>query len=115
VRTWYHPILGVAFAFALALGGALTDPVADLPKILPDWYLVPFLLAAVLGSVANNVPNGYTAGLGLLALRLLIGRVASLSLIAMTLIFRAFTLYYGHSLDLYQRWLGYVLTRRGYW
>lgn len=107
-------LLGVAFA--LALGGALTDPVADLPKILPDWYLVPFLLAAVLGSVATNVPNGYTAGLGLLALRLPIGRVASLSLIAvMTLIFRAFTLYYGHNLDLYQRWLGYVLIWTGPW
>jgi NCS1 family nucleobase:cation symporter-1 len=106
----------IGVAFALALGGALTDPVGDLPKLLPDWYLLPFLLAVVLGSVATNVPNGYTAALGLLALRLPIGRVASILLIAaVTLAFRVVTLYYGHAIDLYERWLGYVLIWTGPW
>jgi NCS1 family nucleobase:cation symporter-1 len=36
----------IGVLFALALGGKLTDPVADLPKLLPGWYLLPFLLAA---------------------------------------------------------------------
>lgn len=107
-------IIGVLFA--LALGGVLTDPIADLPKLLPGWYLVPFLLAIILGSIATNVPNGYTAGLGLLALRAPIGRVASLLLIAfLTLAFRVFTLLYGHAIDLYERWLGYILIWTGPW
>jgi NCS1 family nucleobase:cation symporter-1 len=107
-------IIGVLFA--LALGGALTDPVADLPKVLPSWYLAPFLLAIIVGSIAANVPNGYTAGLGLLALRLPVGRIASLFLIAMlTLAFRIFTLLYGHAIDLYEQWLGYILIWTGPW
>lgn len=106
----------IGVLFALALGGTLSDPVADLPRVLPTWYLVPFLLAIILGSIATNVPNGYTAGLGLLALRLPMGRIASLLAIALaTLAFRAFTLYYGHALDLYERWLGYILIWTGPW
>ena len=107
-------IIGVFFA--MALGGALTDPVADLPKILPGWYLPPFLLAIIVGSIAANVPNGYTAGLGLLALRLPMRRIASMLLIAvLTLAFRVFTLYYGHAIDLYEQWLGYILIWTGPW
>jgi NCS1 family nucleobase:cation symporter-1 len=106
----------VGVLFALALGGTLTDPVADLPRVLPGWYLVPFLLAVILGSIATNVPNGYTAGLGLLALRLPIGRVTSMLAIAVaTLGFRAFTLYHGNALDLYERWLGTILIWTGPW
>jgi NCS1 family nucleobase:cation symporter-1 len=106
----------IGVAFALALGGVLTDPVADLPKLLPGWYLVPFLLAVVLGSIATNVPNGYTAGLGLLALRLPVRRVTSLLFVAaVTLAFRAVTLYYGHAIELYERWLGYVIIWTGPW
>ena len=102
--------------YALALGGGLTDPVADLPRVLPGWYLVPFLMAVILGSIATNVPNGYTAGLGLLALRMPIGRVTGMLLIALaTLAFRIFTLAYGHALDLYEQWLGYILIWTGPW
>jgi NCS1 family nucleobase:cation symporter-1 len=110
----FGEIIGVLFA--LALGGSMTDPVADLPKLLPNWYLLPFLLAMILGSIATNVPNGYTAGLGLLALRLPLGRIACLLVIAAaTLAFRAFTLFYGHALDLYEQWLGYILIWTGPW
>jgi len=106
----------VGALFAIALGGTLTDPVADLPKLLPTWYLLPFLCAIILGSIATNVPNGYTAGLGLLALRLPLRRVPSLLLIAgATLAFRGLTLYYGHALELYQQWLGYVLIWTAPW
>jgi nucleobase:cation symporter-1, NCS1 family len=107
-------IIGVLFA--MALGGTLTDPVADLPKVLPGWYLAPFLLAIIVGSIAANVPNGYTASLGLLALRLPMGRIASMFLIAaLTLAFRVFTLFYGHAIDLYEQWLGYILIWTGPW
>jgi NCS1 family nucleobase:cation symporter-1 len=107
-------VIGVFFA--MALGGALTDPVADLPKVLPNWYMPPFLLAIIVGSIAANVPNGYTAGLGLLALRLPMGRITSMLLIAvLTLAFRIFTLLYGHAIDLYEQWLGYILIWTGPW
>jgi NCS1 family nucleobase:cation symporter-1 len=107
-------IIGVLFA--LALGGALTDPVADLPRLLPQWFLLPFLVAVILGSIAANVPNGYTAGLGLLALRLPMGRVASMfAIAAATVVFRVFTLLYGHAIDLYERWLGYLVFWTGPW
>jgi NCS1 family nucleobase:cation symporter-1 len=101
-------IIGVCLA--VAIGGDLSDPVADLPKILPTWYMAPFLLAVILGAVAANVPNGYTAGLGLLALRLPMKRVTSLMVIATaTLAFRAYTLATGRSFELYQQFLEYML------
>jgi NCS1 family nucleobase:cation symporter-1 len=104
----YCELIGVCFAFAI--GGDLSDPVADLPKVVPGWFLVPLLLTVIVGSVATNVPNGYTAGLGLIALRLPISRVTSMMVIAgSTLVFRIFTMMYGHALDLYQQWLGYIL------
>jgi NCS1 family nucleobase:cation symporter-1 len=104
----YCELIGVCFAFAI--GGDLSDPVADLPKVVPGWFLVPLLLTVIVGSVAANVPNGYTAGLGLLALRLPISRATAMLVIAgATLAFRIFTMMYGHALDLYQQWLGYIL------
>jgi len=106
----------IGVLFAMALKGSLTDPVADLPRLLPDWYLLPFLFAVILGSIATNVPNGYTAGLGLLALRLPLRRVPSMLLIAVaTLAFRVFTLIYGHALDLYEQWLTYLLVWTAPW
>jgi NCS1 family nucleobase:cation symporter-1 len=104
----YCEIIGVCFA--MAVGGDLSDPVADLPKVLPAWYLLPFLLTVIVGCVAANVPNGYTAGLGLLALRLPITRITSMMVIAFaTLAFRIYTMVHGHALDLYEQWLGYIL------
>lgn len=104
----YCELIGVCFAFAI--GGEVSDPVADLPKIVPGWFLVPLLLTVIVGSVAANVPNGYTAGLGLIALRLPISRVTAMLVIAAsTLLFRIFTMMYGHALDLYAQWLGYIL------
>lgn len=101
-------VIGVCFA--MAVGGDLSDPVADLPKVLSNWYLLPFLITVIVGCVATNVPNGYTAGLGLLALRLPITRITSMLVIALaTLAFRIFTMLHGHALDLYQQWLGYIL------
>ena len=102
-------IVGVFFAFAV--GGTLSDPVADLPKIVPAWFLAPFLLAVILGAVAANVPNGYTSGLGLLALRLPVRRISALLVIAAaTLTFRVVALLYGHFFELYQQWLDSILV-----
>ncbi|WP_341317521.1 hypothetical protein WN982_40345 [Paraburkholderia sp. IMGN_8] len=42
---------------------------------------MPLLFSIILGGIAANVPNGYTAGLGLLALRIPINRITSLTII----------------------------------
>lgn len=92
------------------LGGLAGDPVSQLPQLLPTWFFAIFMLAVVLGCVATNVPNGYTAGLSLLALRLPLKRVQGILVIAAaTLIFRIVTLIYGQFFELYEQWLLYII------
>ena len=102
-------VIGVLFA--IALKGALgDDPVSQLGLFLPTWFMVPLLFAIILGGVAANVPNGYTAALGMLALRVPISRAQSLAVIAVfTLIVRVITVYYGQFYDVYQKFLEYLV------
>lgn len=102
-------IIGVLFA--MALRGALgDDPVSQLGFFLPGWFMMPLLLAIILGGVAANVPNGYTAALGMLALRMPISRTQSLAVIAVfTLIVRVVTVYYGQFYEVYQQFLTYLV------
>ena len=44
-----------------------TDPIGALSTILPTWYLVPFVIVAVLGLVGGAVLDIYSSGLTLLA------------------------------------------------
>ena len=104
----FAEIVGVLFA--VALGGSMDDPISQLAGVLPTWYLVPFLIVVMLGCVATNVPNGYTASLGLIAMRLPLDRVKSVFVIAAcTLVFRIATLLYGQFFELYQSWLTYII------
>lgn len=92
------------------LGGLADDPVSQLPQLLPTWYFAIFMFAVIFGCVATNVPNGYTAGLSLLALRLPLKRVQGVLVIgAATLIFRIVTLLYGQFFGLYEQWLVYII------
>ncbi|MEO5729728.1 MAG: cytosine permease, partial [Byssovorax sp.] len=67
--------MGVAGVVGSSIGALLAtlvdmhDPLSNVPRLLPTWYLLLFLAAVIWGAVANNVMNLYTAGLGLLALR----------------------------------------------
>jgi NCS1 family nucleobase:cation symporter-1 len=54
-----------------------SDPVGNLPKILPNWFLFPFLIVIIAGVVANNVMNSYSSGLNLLALGVRVARYKS--------------------------------------
>lgn len=92
------------------LGSLAGDPVSQLPQLLPTWFFAIFMLAVVLGCVATNVPNGYTAGLSLLALRLPLKRVQGVLVISfVTLLFRIVTLLYGKFFELYEEWLLYII------
>jgi purine-cytosine permease-like protein len=88
----------------------MSNPVDNLPKILPGWYLVPFLLVVIWGATANNVLNLYTAGLGLLALRVQVPRwiaVCMVGVIAAILTFIAVFVY--NFMALYAQWLSLTL------
>jgi NCS1 family nucleobase:cation symporter-1 len=102
---------------AAALGGTLgDDPVTQLSAYLPAWFTVLLLLAIILGGIAVNVPNGYTAGLGLLAIRIPINRITSLTIIALfTLAVRVVTVFYGQFYELYQGFLNYMVFWTAPW
>ncbi|GAB0117213.1 purine-cytosine permease family protein [Acidisoma sp. 7E03] len=103
----------IGILFAAALGGNLGyDPVSQLSHFLPAWFIVPLLLAVILGGIGANVPNGYTASLGLIAMRLPINRLTSLAVITLfTVAVRVVTVLNGQFYDLYELFLGYMV----YW
>ena len=107
----------VGVVFAIAVGGSLgNDPVSQLGHFLPTWFMVPLLIAVIFGGVAANVPNGYTASLGLLALRLPMTRVVSLAVITLfTIGVRVAVVYYGEFFDVYQNFLNYMVFWTGPW
>jgi nucleobase:cation symporter-1, NCS1 family len=79
------PIILVVFGLLLAgssskLNDAInTDPVGALATVLPTWYLVPFVIVAVLGLVGGAVLDIYSSGLALLTLGLKVPRYAAAS------------------------------------
>ena len=46
------------------------DPIGGLGSILPTWYLIPFILVALLGLIGSAVLDIYSSGLALLGLGL---------------------------------------------
>jgi purine-cytosine permease-like protein len=75
----------VLFVVGLMLAGSSTelsealaaDPVGALAAQLPTWFLIPFVIAAVLGLVGGAVLDIYSSGLALLATGLRISRPAA--------------------------------------
>ncbi|MBO0802158.1 MAG: cytosine permease [Nocardiopsaceae bacterium] len=74
------PVFLLGFGLLLAgssasLSSAInTDPIGALSAILPTWYLVPFVIVAVLGLVGGAVLDIYSSGLTLLAAGLRVPR-----------------------------------------
>lgn len=74
------PVLLVIYGLALAgsdkklRDGIAADPVGTLATILPTWFLVPFLVAAILALVSGAVLGIYSSGLTLLSLGVRIRR-----------------------------------------
>src|SRR6266566_2300942 len=68
------PIFLVIFGLLLAgsskslFTAILNDPIGALANLLPTWYLVPFIIVAVLGLVGGSVLDIYSSGLALLTL-----------------------------------------------
>ncbi|TGN66378.1 allantoin permease [Nocardioides eburneiflavus] len=68
------PVLLVVFGLLLAASSGdlsasiAADPIGTLGTLLPTWFLVPFLLAAILALVSGAVLGIYSSGLTLLSL-----------------------------------------------
>jgi NCS1 family nucleobase:cation symporter-1 len=68
------PIVLVIFGLLLAgsskaLSSAIAaDPIGALANLLPTWYLIPFVIVAVLGLVGGSVLDIYSSGLALLTI-----------------------------------------------
>ncbi|GAB2633062.1 purine-cytosine permease family protein [Kribbella swartbergensis] len=68
----------ILFGFGLLLAGSSTDlsdaiaadPIGALAEALPTWFLVPFVIVAVLGLVGGAVLDIYSSGLALLSIGL---------------------------------------------
>ena len=56
------------------MDGISADPIGTLATLLPTWFLVPFLIAAVLALVSGAVLGIYSSGLTLLSLGLKVKR-----------------------------------------
>ncbi len=77
------PVFLVVFGLLLAgsseelSAGIVADPIGTLGTLLPTWFLVPFLLAAILALVSGAVLGIYSSGLTLLSLGVRIPRPAA--------------------------------------
>jgi NCS1 family nucleobase:cation symporter-1 len=62
------------FGVSAATATNMSDPVAGLKAILPNWFFVTYLAVIVGGTITNNFLNTYSSGMSLLALGLKIRR-----------------------------------------
>lgn len=58
----------------------MSDPVAALEKILPGWFGPVFLVAVILGTIANNAMTAYSSGLTLQAVGIKLPRTRTVLL-----------------------------------
>jgi NCS1 family nucleobase:cation symporter-1 len=99
-------VLGCAIGALLATLVDMSDPLANIPALLPGWYLVLFLAAVLWGTVANNILNLYTAGLGLLALRVRASRWVAVLIIEVGAGVLTYIAIFGYNfMSLYAQWL----------
>jgi NCS1 family nucleobase:cation symporter-1 len=109
-------IVGGIFGTLLATAVDMSNPIANLPKILPGWYLVPLLIAVIWGATANNVLNLYTAGLGLLALRIVVPRWVAVCLVgAIATALTIIAVFVYDFTSLYAEWLSLTIILLAPW
>jgi len=103
-------VLGGFIGSTLATLVDMSNPLGNLPKVLPGWYLYPFLAVVIWGTTANNVLNLYTAGLGLLALRIKVQRWLAVCLVGAIATVLTLIAVFGYNfMTLYAEWLSLTL------
>lgn len=63
-------VIITVFGVAAATATNMSDPVAGLKAILPNWFFITYLAVIVGGTITNNFLNTYSSGMSLLALGL---------------------------------------------
>jgi NCS1 family nucleobase:cation symporter-1 len=76
-------LTGSSSALNTAVGN---DPIGGLGTILPTWYLIPFILVALLGLIGSAVLDIYSSGLALLSLGLKVPRFAAVFIDAVIMV-----------------------------
>jgi NCS1 family nucleobase:cation symporter-1 len=110
------PVILLSFGVLLAgsskslLNGIADDPVGALSTALPRWFLVPFIVLAVLGLVGATVLDVYSSGLNLQSMGLRVPRhlAALVDGVLMTL-GSIYVLFFAHSSFLTQ-FEGFLIT-----
>jgi len=64
-------VLGAAIATAVS---SATDPISGLPKVFPGWFLIPYLLVAIVQLFVINTMDLYSSGLTLQAIGIKLAR-----------------------------------------
>ena len=86
------------------------DPIGSLSRVMPGWFLVPFLLIMAVTMIAVNVLNTYSSGLNLLALGLRIPRYLSVLFdVAIITIFVFIALFVWNYINAFENFLALTL------
>ena len=80
VTSFLSALLLCVLGALLATRGSMSDPVGGVKEFVPTWVFVIYILAAVGGSIANNVPTYYSSGLALQSVGLPLHRYAATAL-----------------------------------
>jgi NCS1 family nucleobase:cation symporter-1 len=70
-------ILGAA---VVTISPASSDPIGGLPQVFPSWFVVPYLLFAIVQLLAVNTLDLYSSGVTLMALGLRVTRVQAVAI-----------------------------------
>jgi NCS1 family nucleobase:cation symporter-1 len=90
------PVVLTVFGILLALSSKnlsdaiAGDPIGALTTLLPTWYLVPFIIVAVLGLVGGAVLDIYSSGLALLTLGIKVRRPVAAAIDGVIMVIGAF-------------------------
>lgn len=107
----------VLFTSIGALAGTaidMTDPQTSLGEVLPAWFMPVFLIAVVVGTIANNAMTAYSSGLALQAIGIRLRRSVTVLLdgtvgVLMTL----YALLVSNFLDTVSSWLQFLVAVLG--
>lgn len=115
---WYTGLPSYIVISALMIFGVLlastvdmTNPVSSLRAFLPTWFLTPFLITIVGGTITNNFMNTYSSGLNLNALGLRVARYKAVLVDAtLVTILATYALFFYNFLNSFEEFLSLALV-----
>jgi NCS1 family nucleobase:cation symporter-1 len=102
-------LAGSSTSFTSDVNGSVYGPVGALATILPTWFLVPFVIVAVLGLVGGAVLDIYSSGLSLLSAGIKIPRYTAAGVDGVLMIIGTIYIVFVSSSFIYQ-FEGFLIT-----